>query len=89
MGNDSLVVGKKKKSKGRLSETSWDFEQLVWQKLLYSVSPNQKTSQQKLLVMLLVMLCYVGEFSVSKLKLEKIISNSKRDNLRCGGLLPL
>lgn len=43
MDNDSLVVNKK--CKGRLSETSWDFEQLVWQQLLYSVSLNQMTSQ--------------------------------------------
>lgn len=50
MDNDVLVV--KKKSKGRLSQTGWDFEQLVWQKLLYSVSPNQMTSQRKLSVLL-------------------------------------
>lgn len=44
MDNDnSLAV--KKNVKGRLLETSWDFEQLLWQKLLYSVSPTQMTSQ--------------------------------------------
>lgn len=80
MDNDSLVVNKK--CKGRLSETSWDFEQLVWQQLLYSVSLNQMTSQWKFSVLL----CYVGEFSISKLKLEEVISDSKQKSLRYGGL---
>lgn len=58
------------KSKDALSDGSWRSEQFVLQNLLYSVSPNQTTSQGKLSFEKSVLLSCVRDFSFSKLELE-------------------